>query len=70
MASVERLELQAHREQIVADVRKLVEKYRTIFDWDVAEIDQNLRDNLILGEIRKALDDIRIEFTEDPGLQA
>lgn len=70
MASVERLEMQAHREQLVADVRKLVEKYRTIFDWDVAEIDQNLRDNLILGEMRAALDGIRIEFTEDPGLKA
>lgn len=66
MPSIENLELQAHRPQLIADVRKLVEKYRAIFDWDIAEIDQNLRDHLILGEIRKALDDIRTELADEP----
>jgi hypothetical protein len=39
-------------------VHKLVEKYRSIFEWDVADIDQALSDRLILKEIRQSLDDI------------
>jgi len=59
---IERLELDAHRSQIIADVKSLVEKYRAIFDWDVPEIDQNVADRLILAAIRKALDDLEKEF--------
>jgi hypothetical protein len=55
VASVEEQELEAHRHQIVADVRKLVEKYRAIFDWDVPDIDQKAADRLILVEVGKAL---------------
>jgi hypothetical protein len=58
MAQIEQLELDAHRSGIIADVKKLVEKYRAIFDWDVPDIDQSRADQLILMEIRKALDDI------------
>ena len=56
MGKVEKLELDAHRNDILADVNKLVEHYRAIFDWDVPDIDQLAADTLILGEIRKALD--------------
>ena len=56
MAGIERKELEAHRDQIDADVRKLVEKYRAIFDWDVPDIDQAAADKLILTEVRKVLD--------------
>jgi hypothetical protein len=58
MKKIEQLELEAHRKQIDTDVKRLVEKYRAIFDWDVAEIDQGLADGLILAEIRKALDEL------------
>lgn len=58
MARIEQLELEGHRNQIIADVKSLVEKFRAIFDWDVPEIDQIAADKLILLEIRKALDDI------------
>jgi len=62
MAKIEQLELKGHRNQIIADVKSLVEKYRTIFDWDVPEIDQHAADKLILAEMRKALDDIEREL--------
>lgn len=62
MANIEQLELAAHRGDIIADVKNLVEKYRTIFDWDVPDIDQDLADKLILVEMRKALDDIEKEL--------
>jgi hypothetical protein len=35
--------------------RRLVEKYRAIFDWDVPDIDQNAADKLILVEVRKII---------------
>ncbi|MBU1691052.1 MAG: hypothetical protein KJ958_08740 [Gammaproteobacteria bacterium] len=58
MAKMEQLELNAHRSEIVADMRSLVEKYRTIFDWDIPEIDQGAADTLILAAMHEALDDI------------
>lgn len=47
---------------MIKDVKKLVEKYRAIFDWDVPDIDQGYADKLILVEISKALDDIKKEL--------
>jgi len=62
---IERLELDAHRSQIIADVKSMVEKYRAIFDWDVPEIDQNVADRLILAAIRKALDGLEKDFSAE-----
>lgn len=62
MVKIEQLELDAHRGDIIVDVKKLVEKYRRIFDWDVPDIDQAVADRLILAEVRKALDDIEKEL--------
>ena len=58
MAEIENVEMARHRDQLKADVQKLVEKYRAIFDWDVPDIDQGAADKLILGEIRGALGEI------------
>ena len=61
MEKMEQVELDAHRSQIIADVKTLVEKYRAIFGWDVPDINQGLTDKLILAAIRKALDGIENE---------
>jgi hypothetical protein len=58
MAPMEQIELDAHRAQLNADVQDLVEKYRSIFEWDVPAIDEALSDRLILAAIRQALDGI------------
>jgi hypothetical protein len=58
MANMEKLELDAQRVQLRSDVRNLVEKYRTIFEWNVPDIDQPLSDRLILAAIRQALDEL------------
>ena len=58
MAQIEQRELEAYREEIIADVKTLVEKYRKIFDWDVPDIDQAVADKLIVLEMRKALDEL------------
>lgn len=60
MKKMEQLELDAHRDQIIADMRDLFKKYRAIFDWDIPEIDQNAADKLILSAMHAALDDISI----------
>ena len=63
MAQIEELELSAHRNDSIKDVNNLVEKYRTIFEWDVPDIDEGLVNTLILDEVRKALDDIQHELS-------
>ncbi len=62
MAHVEELELSAHRSDIIKDVKDLIEKYRTIFEWDVPDIDERLADRLILNEVRQALDEVQKEL--------
>ena len=62
MENIETLELDAHRQQLISDVGRLVEKYRTIFGWDVPELDQTFSDQLILSAIRQALDDIETKL--------
>lgn len=59
MDQIEQFELSAHRRDIINDVNDLVEKYRSIFEWDVPDIDEKLMDTLILNEVRQALDDIQ-----------
>jgi hypothetical protein len=61
MAKIEQLEMDAHRGQLAADVKALVEKYRAIFDWDVPEVNEALSDRLILKALRQALDDVEAE---------
>ena len=58
MAQIEQRELETHRDEIIADVKTLIEKYRKIFDRDVPDIDQAAADKLIVLEVRKALDQV------------
>ncbi|MGA8149062.1 MAG: hypothetical protein WB870_16025 [Gallionellaceae bacterium] len=62
MAKIEQKELEGHRSESIADVKKLVERYCAIFDWDVPDINQGSADKLILVEMRNALDDIEREL--------
>ena len=58
MAKMEKIELERHREQLIDDVKGLVDKYRSIFEWDIPEVDEGAADRLILGAIRQALDGV------------
>ena len=64
MAKMEQIELDRHRERLTVDVKHLVDNYRSIFEWDVPEIDEVLSDKLILGAIRKALDAVEVTLSE------
>ena len=58
LKKMEQLELDAHRKDIINDIHRLLEKHRTIFGWDIPEIDEHGAEKLILAAMRKALDDI------------
>ena len=62
MAIMEQMELVRYRDDISTDVRNLLEKYCAQFDRDVPRNDPYIVENLILGEIRKALGDIEKEL--------
>ena len=58
LQNMEQIELDAQRSKIATDVRKLVEKYRAIFEWNIPDVDQAAADRLILKAIRDVLGDI------------
>ena len=68
MPKPEQLELEAHREQLVADVTRLVDKYLTIAEWDVPEIDEPLAIRLIITAVRQALDSVERGLSQPPQL--
>lgn len=55
MSTIEEIELERHRAQMLHDMRALVEKYRAIFDWDVPGVDQAEADRLIVEAMHDAL---------------
>ncbi|MBS0551393.1 MAG: hypothetical protein JSS47_02525 [Proteobacteria bacterium] len=62
MESMEQIELDRHRKDILDGVRDLVEHFRRIFAWDIPEVDQARADGLILAEIRNALTMLETEL--------
>ncbi len=59
MASMQEIEIQKYHDELVNDVRSLVEKYRRAMDWDIPENNDARSDQLIFDAIQKALDAIR-----------
>jgi len=55
VAIIEQMELVRHRSDIIADVKNIVEKYRTIFSSDLSQLDKNVVDKLVLVEIHRVL---------------
>ncbi|MGB4811270.1 MAG: hypothetical protein WBP13_02135 [Methylophilaceae bacterium] len=62
MSNIERIELEKRHAQIAGDVKKLVEKYRAIFEWDIPDVDEAKVDKLIIATIRKALEGVEKEL--------
>lgn len=58
MSTIEEIELEHHRAQMLHDMRALVEKYRAIFDWDVPGVNQTEADRLIVQAMRDALAEV------------
>ncbi len=62
MSEIQEIELQRHHEELVSDVRELVEKYRRIMDWDVPDNDDAESDRLIMQAIKSALVQVEEEL--------
>lgn len=63
MKKIEQLELDAHRGQMADDMRKLFEKYRAIFEWDIPDVDQEAVDKIILAAMHAAVDEVAMQKT-------
>jgi hypothetical protein len=61
MTRIEQLEMDAQRAELNADMKDLVEKYRSIFGGNVPDIDEALSDRLIFEALREALNTIEAQ---------
>lgn len=66
MSTIEEIELDHHRAQMLHDMRALVEKYRAIFDWDVPGVNQPEADRLILQTMHDVLDIVASDLPGGP----
>jgi hypothetical protein len=57
MTDIQELEIGRYRDELDEDVRKLVDKYLRIADWDIPENNEKKTVEIILWQIRKSLDD-------------
>ncbi len=58
MSDMQQIEITRYRDEIMDDVRGLVEKYRRAMDWDIPENVDKKSDRLILQAIREALEQV------------
>lgn len=65
MSSVEEIELERHRKQMLHDMHALVEKYRAIFDWDVPGVNQAVADKLIMQAMQDTLTEVIADYSKD-----
>jgi hypothetical protein len=63
MSSMEEQEMIAHQGELAADVQNLLEKYRSIFAWDIPELDVAQADRLILAALREALSAVEMRIS-------
>jgi hypothetical protein len=67
MTDMQKVEIERYRSELVEDTRKLVDKYLSISDWDIPEIDETKTVSYILQAIREALDEVEKDWkTRNP----
>lgn len=59
MTNLQQFEIEKYHDEIVDDVKSMVEKYRKIMDWEIPENDEQQADRVILSAIQNALDNIK-----------
>ncbi|HFB64596.1 MAG TPA: hypothetical protein ENJ60_03560 [Aeromonadales bacterium] len=59
MSDMQHIEIERYHDEIIHDMRKLVEKYRKAMDWDIPENNEIEADQLIFDAIQHALDSIK-----------
>ena len=64
MAEMQQIEINRYHDEIMDDVRALVEKYRRAMDWDLPENDDTESDRLILLAVKAALAQVEKDLLE------
>ena len=64
MAEMQQIEINRYHDEIMDDVRALVEKYRRAMDWDIPENDDTESDRLILLAVKAALAQVEKDLLE------
>jgi hypothetical protein len=64
MSDMQKMEIGRYRREIDEDVRKLVDKYLSIADWDIPENDEKKSIDYILVAVRESLEAIEREWRE------
>lgn len=62
MASLEQVEISRYHNELVHDVRHLVQKYGRIMGWEVPELDEAEANKLIFQALKDALTNVEREF--------
>jgi hypothetical protein len=55
MAEMHEIEIKRYRQEMLDDVRALVEKYRCAMEWDIPDNDETESDRAIFEALREAL---------------
>jgi type II secretory pathway predicted ATPase ExeA len=61
MASLEQVEISRYQQELIHDLRHLVQKYGRIMGWEVPELDEAEAKRLILQALKEALADVERE---------
>jgi hypothetical protein len=59
MTSLQQIEIEKYHDEIVDDVKNLIEKYRKIMDWEIPENNEQQANQLIIAAVQNALDKIK-----------
>lgn len=61
MASLEQIEISKYHDELVHDIRHLVQKYGRIMGWEVPELDEAQARRLLFQALKDALADVERE---------
>ncbi len=59
MTDMQHIEINRYKDEIIDDVKQLIEKYRKAMDWDIPENDDKKSDRVIFEAIETALAQIK-----------
>lgn len=62
MSEIHEIEIRRYQQELLEDVRSLVDKYRCVMEWDIPDNDEKESDRVIFEALRKSLDIIEHEL--------
>ena len=65
MTDIQELEIGRYRDELKEDLHNLVDKYLRIADWDIPDNDEEKTVRLIVGAIRRMLDQVEQELIQN-----